>query len=135
MRPGSVLLFSLVVALVGAGCPVSNQGSGVGHAAGVIGALGSAANLSADLLSTFQADVRSEWAVAYDPAAPPGCVAGGLRTAAGAAPPVRPCRAYLLERVNLTWTLRAVGMPGAIEVPRNAPSDLGDPARLGYLGR
>ncbi len=115
--------------LLGLGCS-GNQGSGVAHSTAASLALSAGANLSQDQVSTFQADVRSSWAVAYDPAAPAGCVPGGLASALSE----RPCRAYVLERVKTTWSLRSVGAPGSIDLPEGVPVDLGSPEKLKYLG-
>ncbi len=115
--------------LLGSGCS-GNQGSGVSHSTAASLALSAAANLSQDQVSTFQAEVRSSWAVAYDPAVPAGCVPGGLETALSE----RPCRAYVLERVKMTWQLRSVGVPGDLDLPAGVPADLGSPERLTYLG-
>ena len=131
-----IVIVSLgVSALLLLGCGDQNRGSGVSYAGGVSASLSANANLSAAQISTFQSDVRSRWAVAYDPAVPAGCVPGGLRPGVQH-PPIaeRPCKAYLLERLKTTWHLRAVGHPGQIDVPKNAPADLGDPDRLKYLG-
>ncbi len=112
------------------GCAGSNHGSGVAHSVAVAGALSASANLSQSQVATFQADVRSSWAVAYDPAVPAGCVPGGVAAPVGE----RPCRAYLLQRLKTTWTLRSVGTPGSMDVPAHVPADLGAPDRLVYLG-
>ena len=130
------MVLTVLLAAGAAACSGSNRGSGASHAAGVSGALVSGANLSSDLVATFQADVRGDWAIVYDPAAPPGCAPGGLAASAGA-PPIaaRPCRAYVLERQNMMWLLRTMGVPGSVELPANVPLDLGDPTRLTYLGR
>jgi hypothetical protein len=119
-----------LLCVLGSACS-GNQGSGVSHDAAASLALSAAANLSPEQVATFQADVRSSWAVAYDPAVPAGCVPGGLESAIGE----RPCRAYILERVKMTWTLRAVGEPGSIDLPAGVPTDLGAPGRLRYFGR
>ncbi|MCO4768480.1 MAG: hypothetical protein KDA24_00510 [Deltaproteobacteria bacterium] len=93
------------------------------------------AGLSQAQVSTFHADVRSKWAVAYDPAVPPGCAPGGLGTGTQA-PPIaeRPCKAFVLERLKTSWLLRAVGTPGQLSLPESTPTDLGHPDRLSYLG-
>lgn len=124
--PISVAAFLLLLAL---GCP-SNQGSGVSHHAAASLALSAGANLSQAQVSTFQAEVRSSWAVAYDPAVPAGCTPGGLQSAVGE----RPCRAYVLERIKTAWKLRAVGVPGSMDLPAGVPGDLGLPENLQYLG-
>lgn len=111
-------------------CGAANQGGGVAHKSAVSAALSTSAGLSDAQVSTFQVEVRSTWAVAYDPAVPAGCVPGGLQTKLAE----RPCRAYLLQRVKTTWKLRAVGHPGAIDLPGGVPDDLGSPDRLSYLG-
>lgn len=120
---------ALLLLLV-AGCNGPNQGSGVAHSSAVAAALSTSANLSHAQVSTFHAEVRSGWAVAYDPAVPAGCAPGGLGVAAGE----RPCRAYVLQRVKMTWKLRAVGVPGALSLPEGVPADLGAPDQLTYLG-
>lgn len=125
---------ALALAAVGmVGCQDSNHGSGVSHESGVMASLAANANITQAEASTYKADVRNGWAVAYDPAEPPGCVPGGL---ASGGPPIaeRPCRAYVLERLKMTWKLRAVGFPGSVEVPDGAPGDLGAQERLEYLG-
>lgn len=112
------------------GCSAANQGSGVSHRSAISAALVTSVGISDAQVSTFHAEVRSSWAVAYDPAVPAGCVPGGLQTPAGE----RPCRVYVLQRVKTTWTLRAVGHPGAMDVPDGAPTDLGAPDHLSWLG-
>jgi|GEM_PF-1755813 len=134
---GHATVWAVLVAslLLVAGCGTSNQGSGVSHTSGVIASLTANANISHAQLATFHADVRSKWAVAYDPAIPAGCVPGGIEAGVGS-PPVaqRPCKVYVLERLKMTWMLRAVGTPGQMTRPSGAPSDLGHPDRLQYLG-
>ncbi len=125
----------VLVAGLAIGCGGANQGSGISYEAGVSASLSLNANLSAAQVSTFPSDVRSGWAVAYDPAVPAGCDAGGLVAGPGHAPiGERPCKAYLLERRKTTWFLRSVGHPGSLEVPGGVPDDLGHPERLKYLG-
>lgn len=117
------------------GCGPSNQGSGPSYASGVMASLAANANLSQAQVSTFQADVRSKWAVAYDPAVPPGCTPGGVGDGVSAAAiGDRPCKAFVLERLKTAWMLRAVGTPGQMALPEGLPKDLGDPGRLRYLG-
>lgn len=118
-------------ALLLAGCSGANQGSGATHKAGVIAALAAGGGISDAQLSTFQADVRASWAIAYDPAVPAGCTPGGVTEAFGE----RPCHAYLLQRLKTTWKLRAVGAPGSFTTPEGVPADLGAPDKLSYLGR
>jgi len=125
----------LLIAGLGLGCAGSNQGSGASYASGVMASLATNANLSHAQVSTFQADVRSKWAVAYDPAVPPGCTPGGVGDGVSAsAIGERPCKVFVLERLKTAWTLRAVGTPGQVALPEGMPADLGDPRRLRYLG-
>jgi len=85
-------------------------------------------------VATFQADIRASWAIAYDPADPPGCRPGGLWGGSqDPSIPERPCLAYVLVRRKSRWAVIAAGQPGAFVPPERAPSDLGNPARLVYL--
>ncbi len=131
-------ILTIILGIAGlalAGCGRGSSSSNVSYSAGVMASLSANANLSSAQSSTFQADVRSGWAAAYDPAVPPGCSPGGLGTGT-AAPPIgeRPCKVYVLERMKTTWFLRAVGTPGQVAVPEGMPPDLGHPDRLVYLG-
>jgi hypothetical protein len=84
--------------------------------------------------ATFQGDIRGSWAIAYDPADPPGCAAGGLWTLKGAPTvPERPCMAYVLIRRKSRWAVIAAGRPGSFVPPELAPKGLGNPSRLVYL--
>lgn len=131
-RGTAATLLALALSL---GCGATNQGSGPSYASGVMASLATNANLSQAQVSTFQADVRSRWAVAYDPAVPPGCTPGGLGEGVSAsAIGERPCKAFVLERLKTVWKLRAVGTPGQLALPEGVPGDLGDPRRLRYLG-
>jgi hypothetical protein len=86
--------------------------------------------------ATFQGDIRSAWAIAYDPADPPGCSPGGLwSTEGGPSLPERPCTAYVLVRRKSRWAVIAAGQPGSFVPPERAPADLGNPSRLVYLAR
>ncbi len=67
--------------------------------------------------------MRSGWVAAYDPADPPGCMAGGLRHSTP-----NSCMTYLLERRKTRWAVVGAGMPGVLNVPDGAPDDLGAPA-------
>lgn len=80
--------------------------------------------------ATFKADIRNSWAIAYDPADPPGCSPGGLW---GPHLPPRPCTAYVLVRRKNRWAVIGAGQPGAFVPPERSPKNLGDPSRLVYL--
>ena len=100
--------------------------------AGLVATAGGA--LTSDQIATFRADIQDPWAVVYDPADPPGCVPGGLwASASSPGIPELPCKAYLMERRKARWTLRASGSPGKLQVPDEAPKELGSPSRLVYL--
>ena len=84
--------------------------------------------------ATFEGDIRSRWAIAYDPADPPGCTPGSLWGAPDGPPiPEQPCGCYVLVRRKSRWAVSASGRPGSLVPPEDAPADLGDPARLIYL--
>lgn len=115
-------------------------GSGPGqdaeaHRASVMSGLLASSSLSAEQASTFQVHVDNPWAVAYDPADPPGCAPGGGWGAPEGAPiPERPCMAYVLHRRKARWVVLATGWPGTFVPPHNAPKELGAPSALQYLG-
>ena len=82
----------------------------------------------------FKADIRSGWAVAYDPASPPGCEPGGLwGEPDGPALPEAPCTTWVLVRRKNRWMVSAHGRVGSFDPPAESPKDLGDPTRLVYL--
>ena len=82
----------------------------------------------------FRVDIQSGWAVAYDPADPPGCEPGGLWDAPEGAPvPAKPCVCWVLVRRKNQWNISAHGLPGTFAPPRESPKDLGDPDRLVFL--
>jgi len=84
--------------------------------------------------ATFQGDIRGYWAIAYDPADPPGCTAGGLWGLKNSPTvPERPCTAYVLIRRKSRWAVTAAGKPGTFVPPELSPKDLGNPSRLVYL--
>ena len=84
--------------------------------------------------ATFQSDIRRNWAIAYDPADPPGCTSGGLWGLQDTpAIPEEPCTAYVLIRRKSRWAVTAAGVPGSFVAPELAPKDLGDETRLVYL--
>lgn len=88
---------------------------------------GAGGKLSADEIRTFSADVRGRWAVAYDPASPPGCTAGGLWGPPKGPPlPAQPCGAYVLVQEKNRWRLVVHGVPGAFTPPDDAPTSLGE---------
>jgi hypothetical protein len=86
------------------------------------------AGIERDQARTFQADVRSGWAAAFDPADPPGCVPGGLRDGSA-----KSCTAYVLRRSKTRWSVVATGRPGSLALPDGVPSDLGSPDHLAWL--
>lgn len=84
----------------------------------------------------FQIDLRNAWAVAFDPASPPGCTPGGLWGSPDAAAiPEHPCTAYVLSRRKGGWSVVAHGLPGTFAPPADAPKDLGSPGRLAWLAQ
>ena len=84
-------------------------------------------------IRTFAADVRAGWAVAYDPADPPGCNPGGL--IGGGAAPSKACTAYLLQRSRTRWEVVSKGIPGSLPIPDGVPEGLGQASRLSWLER
>ncbi len=123
-------LFCAFGVLVGFGCtsPSERVDRSDVRASVVAGLIAGAEGLDRAQVRTFQADLRSGWAAAYDPADPPGCIPGGLRDAGKT-----PCTVYLLQRRKTRWAVVAAGAPGALSVPEDAPLDLGAPANLKFL--
>lgn len=105
------------------------------RAAVVSGLVASSDGISLQQATTFKAEIRGLWAIAYDLADPPGCTAGGL-WGAPEGPPVAPtpCTAFLLMRRKARWTVLSTGTPGSFVPPEDAPRSLGDPDKLTYLG-
>ena len=84
--------------------------------------------------TTYKADIRSSWTIAYDPARPPACIPGGLwGDSSGPPTPDRPCNAFVLERRKNRWVVVASGVIGSFVPPSGAPVSLGEPSRLQYL--
>jgi hypothetical protein len=84
--------------------------------------------------SMFRADIRAGWAIAYDPADPPGCEPGGLWDAPeGSAVPANPCTCWVMVRRKNQWIVSSHGLPGTFAPSQESPKDLGDPDRLVYL--
>ncbi len=130
-RSGVALRCMLTLLLLSAaGCSGGDEASDHPdvRASIVAGLIAGQEGLQRDQVRTFQADVRARWVAAYDPADPPGCVSGGLRTGSP-----RSCTAYVLQRRKTRWAVVAFGRPGQMFVPDNAPEDLGAHSKLGWL--
>jgi len=121
--------------LVVAGCGLGPGQDAEALRAGVSAGLLASSSLSLQQVSTFQAHVQNPWAVAYDPADPPGCVPGGV-WGEPSGPPIAeaPCKAYVLHRRKSRWALVGSGWPGSFVPPDGAPKSLGAPDDLHYLG-
>lgn len=134
LYPGTLLvLLGLSASLAGCGL-AGGEASSVRTAviAGLVASGGG--GITTHQAATFQGDIRNSWAIAYDPADPPGCTPGGLWGESGT-PPIaaRPCTAYVLVRRKSRWAVTAAGQPGSFVPPQLAPKDLGEPSRLVYL--
>ena len=131
---GALLLSLCTVSAVG-GCFADPGDSSSVRTAVVAGLVASSGKgVSANQAATFQGDIRGSWAIAYDPADPPGCTPGGLWGLEGTPQiPARACTAYVLIRRKSRWAVTAVGTPGSFVAPEHAPNILGDPSRLIYL--
>jgi hypothetical protein len=116
-----------------AGCGPGGDGTAV-RTAVATGLVASQTNVSLEQAGTFPAHLDGNWAVAYDPAQPPGCVPGGLWDDAGSpAIPESPCRAWVLVRQKNRWAVLSTGIPGAFTPTSDTPKGLGDPNLLVYL--
>ena len=126
---GLFATFTLLGACSGAGGETASVRSAV-----VSGLIASQDGLTQAQVHTFKADVQGTWAMAYDPAAPPGCTAGGLWGAPDGPAITEPaCLGYLLVRRKSRWAVAASGIPGTFVPPKDAPKGIGDPSRLLYL--
>jgi len=122
----TVLLFSLI------GCTPSAD-TGAQRRALIQGLSMGVDGLTLQQIRTFQLDLQGEWAVAFDPADPPGCVPGGLRVVAEST--ASPCTAFVLNRNGNRWDVVGHGIPGQFAVPARAPQHLGDADRLAWLAQ
>lgn len=137
MRPCCALFGLLVTAAALAGCSGGGSTSSASARAAVAsGIVASGGGVGLDQAQTFLCEVQGNWAIAYDPASPPGCSPGGLWGAPDG-PPIaeNPCDAYLLLRRKNRWALLSSGRPGTFIPPEDAPKRLGDPGGLIYLGQ
>jgi hypothetical protein len=126
--------FAAMGLLIGCGGGSQGESSAV-RAAVVSGLVAHTDNVSLQQATTFQVEIQGTWAIAYDPADPPGCTAGGLWGAPdGPAIAASPCTAFVLTRRKARWTVLGSGPPGTFDPPKGAPKLLGDPTKLIYLG-
>ncbi len=131
------LLAAVAIGLVGSwGCAGGGTAENPAVRAAVVSGLVAATDgVSREQATTFQGEIQGIWAIAYDPADPPGCQPGGLWGAPeGPAIAANPCFSYLLMRRKNRWAVLSSGIPGTFVPPDNAPKSLGDPSTFVYLG-
>ena len=110
------VLFAAMVVLIG--CDGESRSDHSVRAAIVTGLVAATEGVSLQQATTFQGEIQGSWAIAYDPADPPGCTSGGLWGAPlGPEIAATPCNAFVLMRRKARWTVVGSGSPGTFVPP------------------